>query len=289
MRQVLFEIPYVGVKIFGYGLMLFFAFLGAMHLAARRARREGLDPEIIYDLGLWVLLGGIIGARGFFVAEYWGTQVTSFWEIFEVWKGGIVLYGSIFGGALAFFAYRLFRPFPLRPMIDAIAPAIALGIAIGRIGCFLNGCCWGDTCDLPWAVSFPRDSAPFKSERERGLIPADAHHSLPLHPTQLYSTLDGLILLVLLNAYYPLRRRDGEVMGLLMLCYPVTRFLIEQLRNDEGVFWAGMTVSQVISVGLFVGGLAYWGYLLTLPAVRYADTAEPPLPAGATPAPAPGT
>ncbi len=285
MRQVLFEIPYVGVKIFGYGLMLFFAFLGAMHLAARRARREGLDPEVIYDLGLWVLLGGIIGARGFFVAEYWGTQVTSFWEIFEVWKGGIVLYGSIFGGALAFFTYRLFRPFPLRPMIDVIAPALALGIAIGRIGCFLNGCCWGDTCDLPWAVSFPRDSAPFKSELEAGLIAPDALHSLALHPTQLYSALDGLILMVLLNTYYPLRRRDGEVMGVLMLCYPVTRYLIEQLRNDEGVFWGGMTVSQVISVGIFVGGLIYWAFLLNSPRVRYADTAEPVLPGGAAPAP----
>ena len=288
MRQVLFEIPFVHVKVFGYGLMLFFAFLGSMQIAARRAKREGLDPEIIYDLALWVFLGGIMGARGFYVVQYWGTQIRTFWEIFEIWKGGIVFYGSVFGGALAFFGYRALRPFPLRPMLDVIAPAIAFGIAIGRLGCFLNGCCWGDTCSLPWAVTFPHGSPPFDAEVARGQIAPDALHSLALHPTQLYSTIDGLILLVLLNAYFPLRRRDGEVIGLLMLCYPVTRFLVEHLRNDEGIFRAGMTVSQVISVGIFVGGLLYWAWLLTLPRVRYADTAEPIRPPGTT-SPAPVT
>ena len=285
MRQVLFEVPFLGVKIFGYGLMLFFAFLGSMHLAARRARREGLDPETIYDLALWVFLGGIIGARGFYVLEYWGTRITSFWEIFEIWKGGIVLYGSVFGGAVAFLAYRAIRPFPLRPMLDVVAPAIALGIAIGRVGCFLNGCCWGDTCDLPWAVSFPRESPPWVAELSLRQIPPDAAQSLWLHPTQLYSTVDGLILLTLLNAYYPLRRRDGEVMGLLMICYPITRFFIEQLRNDEGVFYAGMTVSQVISVGILAGALIYWAFLLRSAKSRHADTAEA-IPAGRS-APAP--
>ena len=286
MRQVLFEVPFVGIKVFGYGLMLFFAFLGAMHFAARRARREGLDPEIVYDLALWVFLGGILGARLFYVWEYWGTQIRTFWEIFEIWKGGIVLYGSIFGGTLAFFLYRLLRPFPLRPMLDVVAPALALGIAIGRLGCFLNGCCWGDTCTLPWAVTFPHHSPPWNAELERGLIAPDAPHSLPLHPTQLYSTVDGLILFTLLNAYYPLRRRDGEVMGLMMLCYPITRFLVEHLRNDEGVFYAGMTVSQAISVGIFAAGLAYWAWLATLPRGRYADAAEPAVPAAGRSVPA---
>lgn len=286
MRQVLFEVPFLGVKIFGYGLMLFFAFLGSMHLAARRARREGLDPEIIYDLALWVFVGGIVGARTFYVVEYWGTRITSFWEIFEIWKGGIVLYGSIFGGAVSFFAYRFLRPFPLRPMLDVVAPALALGIAIGRLGCLLNGCCWGDTCSLPWAITFPRESPPWNAELARGQILPNAPHSLALHPTQIYSALDGLILLALLTAYYPLRRRDGEVMGLLMICYPITRFLIEQLRNDEGVFFAGMTVSQVISLGIFGGALLYWLVLTRLPRIRYADTAEPIVLVRPTPAPA---
>ncbi|MEJ7640492.1 MAG: prolipoprotein diacylglyceryl transferase [Singulisphaera sp.] len=282
MRQVLFTLPILGgVKIFGYGLMLFFAFLGSMNLAAWRARREKLDPEVIYDLALWVFVGGLVGARLFYVIQYWGTRIHSVWDVFKVWEGGIVLYGSIMGGAAAFFLYRAFRPFPLRPMLDVIAPSLALGIALGRLGCFLNGCCYGDACDLPWAVAFPKHSPPWESQHAAGLIGAAALWSLRLHPTQLYSTIDGLILLLLLSAYYPLRRRDGEVMGLLMVAYPITRFLIEHLRNDEGVFYAGLTISQNISLGLLAGGLLFWFRLWRSPAGRFADDPTDHVPADA--------
>lgn len=276
MRQILFEIPGVGVKIYGYGLMLFFAFIGSMSIAARRARREKIDPEIVLDMALYVFIGGLVGARLFYVWQYWGVRVHSFWEIFEIWKGGIVLYGSILGGTIAFFFYRRIRTFPLLPMLDVIAPALAFGIAIGRIGCFLNGCCYGDQCNLPWAVQFPKHSPPWEAEAGRNLIPPSAEHSLWLHPTQLYSTIDGLIIMTLLLAYFPIRKRDGEVMGLLMLAYPITRFLIEHLRNDEGVFAAGMTISQLISVGIFGFGLIYWLVILRRPVGRYADTVVEP-------------
>jgi phosphatidylglycerol---prolipoprotein diacylglyceryl transferase len=272
VRQILFEIPYIGIKIFGYGLMLFFAFIGSMYIAARRAKLEKIDPEIVYDMALYVFMGGLIGARLFYVVQYWGVKVHTFWEIFEIWKGGIVLYGSILGGTAAFFLYRSLRYFPLLPMLDVIAPALAFGIAIGRIGCFLNGCCYGDVCNLPWAVRFPKHSPPWDSEVSRNLLAPSSETSLPLHPTQLYSTIDGLILMTLLLAYFPIRKRDGEVMGLLMLTYPVSRFLIEQLRNDEGVFVAGMTISQVISLGIFAFGLAYWFFLSRRPAKLYADS-----------------
>src|SRR3954470_16892615 len=98
MRQVLLTIPGVGIKVFGYGLMLFFAFLGSMNLAARRARRERLDPEIIHDLALWMFVGGLVGARAFYVWQYWGTRIRTVGEIFKIWEGGIVFYGSIMGG-----------------------------------------------------------------------------------------------------------------------------------------------------------------------------------------------
>src|SRR4051794_40356560 len=142
MRQVFFTIPILGgIKVFGYGTMLFLAFVGSMNLAAWRAKREKLDPEVIYDLAIWVFVGGLVGARLFCVIQYWGIRIKTFWDIFKVWEGGIVLYGSIMGGAAAFFLYWWLRRFPLRPTLDAIAPAVALGIALGRLGCFLNGCC----------------------------------------------------------------------------------------------------------------------------------------------------
>jgi phosphatidylglycerol:prolipoprotein diacylglycerol transferase len=277
MLQVLFRIPYLGLPIFGYGLMLFFAFLGSMHLAGWRARREGLDRDLIFDVALWIFAGGILGARGFYVAQYWGTRIHNLWEAIKFWEGGIVLYGSILGGAIGFFVYRALRPFPLRPYLDCIAPSVALGIAVGRIGCFLNGCCFGDLCDIPGlGVRFPAHSAPWEQHRALGLITADAARSLPVHPTQLYSALDGFMLLAVLSAYYPLRRRDGEVMGLLMVLYPISRFLIEYLRNDEGAFFAGMTISQNISILSLVGALAYWLWLTTLPTGLTKDGSSPP-------------
>jgi phosphatidylglycerol:prolipoprotein diacylglycerol transferase len=279
MRPIFFHIPGLGLPIFGYGTMLFLAFLGSMHLAAWCARRAKLDPEIMYDLAIWIFTGGLIGARAFYVWQYWGTRVTSLWEFFAVWRGGIVLYGSILGGTATFFFYRAIRPFPLRPALDAIAPALALGIALGRIGCFLNGCCYGDICDpkqIPWAVRFPRESPPWNDQYHRGLIASSAPKSLPVHPTQLYSSLDGFILLGLLLTYYPLRRRDGEVMALLMVTYPITRFLIEHLRNDEGVFFAGLTISQNLSILLLIFGLIFWARLVSWPEERHADAVREP-------------
>lgn len=276
MRQVLWTIPvFGGVKVFGYGLMLFFAFLGAMNLAGRLARREKLDPEVIYDLSLFVFVGGLVGARLFYVIQYWGVRVHTLADVVKVWEGGIVLYGSMIGALLAFVLYRLLRPFPVRPFLDVIAPAMALGVAVGRFGCFLNGCCFGDVCSLPWAVSFPEPSPPWEAHRVAHLIGPEAHWSMPVHPTQLYSVLDGLVLTALLLAYFPLRRRDGQVMAVLLMAYPVTRVLVEYLRNDERVFFAGMTISQNISLVLLVAGLASWLRLNSRPADRHADRAQP--------------
>jgi phosphatidylglycerol:prolipoprotein diacylglycerol transferase len=279
MRQVLFRIPGLGLPVFGYGLMLFFAFLGAMNLAGWRAKREKLNPEIIFDLALWIFVGGLLGARLFYVCQYWGIRVHTIWDVFKIWEGGIVFYGSILGGTAAFFLYRALRPFPLGPVLDVVAPSLALGIALGRLGCFLNGCCYGDLCDpakVPWAVSFPQESPPWGDQLRHGLISQEATRSLPVHPTQIYSAIDGIVLLVLLTAFYPLRRRDGEVMALLMVTYPITRFFIEFLRNDESAILAGMTISQNVSVLLLAAGLLYWWQLRRGPAHRYADhVAEP--------------
>jgi phosphatidylglycerol:prolipoprotein diacylglycerol transferase len=155
--------------------------------------------------------------------------------------------------------------------MDVLAPSIAVGIMFGRLGCFLNGCCYGRPSQLPWAVSFPRSSPPWGHERALGLIPAGAVQSLAIHPTQIYFALDGLVLLLLLSAFYPFRRRDGEVMSLLMVTYPISRFLIEYLRDDEGAFFAGLTISQNISVALLITGLGFWAWLVRQPKVLYRD------------------
>jgi len=275
VKQVLFTIPiFGGLKVFGYGAMLVLAFVFSTWLAWWRAKRERLDPEVIVDIAFWLFLFGMIGARLFYCVEYWGVEIKSVWDALQYWKGGVVYYGGVLGGTIAFFLYRHFKPFPLRPFLDVMAPSIAVGTLFGRLGCFLNGCCYGDICQYPWAISFPRYSPPWGQQVNLGLIPQDALQSLPVHPTQLYSALDALVILLLLTAFYPLRRRDGEVMGLLMLTYPVTRFLIEYLRNDEPAFFGGFTISQNISFLLLLAGFAYWAWLSRLPKERYSDRRE---------------
>jgi len=274
MRQVLFTIPILGgVKVFGYGAMLVVAFVTSTALACWRARREKLDPEAVLDMAFWLFAGGLLGGRLFYCYQYWGRGIDSVLEIFQYWKGGLVFYGGIFGGFLAFLIYCKRWGLPVRPYMDALTPSIAVGTLFGRLGCFLNGCCYGDVCHLPWAVSFPQESPAWVSETRLGMIPPNALHSLPLHPTQVYSALDAFVLLILLTAYYPLRRRDGEVFGVLLLTYPITRFLIEFLRNDEPIFQFGLTISQNISLGLLIVCAAYWLWLSRFPKGRHADTA----------------
>ncbi|OJW23918.1 MAG: prolipoprotein diacylglyceryl transferase [Planctomycetales bacterium 71-10] len=270
MRQILFTIPVLNLPIYGYGAMLVLAFASSTMLAAWRAKREKLDSEMVFDMAFWLFAGGLFGARLFYVIQY-RDGFRSPLDFFKFWNGGIVYYGGIFGGVAAFFIYRKFNPFPIRPYLDALAPSIAIGTMFGRLGCFLNGCCFGDVCHTALGVRFPKPTDPWTSQVRNGLIPPDAAFSLPLHPTQLYSAIDALVLLILLSAYFPMRRRDGEVIGVLMIAYPITRFLIEYVRNDEGIFFAGMTISQTISVGLLAAAGAYWWWLSTRPKVRYAD------------------
>jgi len=271
MRQVLFTIPIFGWPIFGYGTMLVLAFLSSTWLAWWRARRERLDPDVILDMAFWVFLFGMVGARLFYCVEYWGTEIKTLWEVLQYWKGGIVLYGGVIGATIAFFVYWRSRPFPLRPYMDVLAPSIAIGIMFGRLGCFLNGCCYGYPCQLPWAVSFPRHSPPWDHHRALGMIPDGAVQSLAIHPTQIYSAVDGLVLLLLLSAFFPFRRRDGEVLGLLMVTYATSRFLIDFMRNDEGTSFAGLTIAQKFSVALLLAGLAFWAWLFKQPNVLYRD------------------
>ena len=273
MQQVLFELP-GGFKIFGYGMMLFLAYVVGVNMTAWRARKGHLNPQFAFDLATWLFIGGLVGARAFFVIQY-RDRFDSFLDIFKIWEGGIVFYGSLIGGTLALVVFWFVKRFPFLPMTDAIAPALCIGLAIGRFGCFLNGCCYGDRCELPWAVQFPPGSAPFNDQVTEGVLSASASASLPLHPTQIYSTIDGFVLLFVVLTFWPLRKADGHAMALYFMLYAVTRFLIERLRNDESAQYMGMTISQLISLGGFAFGAFLWVVALKYGRPLYVDTHPP--------------
>jgi phosphatidylglycerol:prolipoprotein diacylglycerol transferase len=257
MRPILFEFPGWDIKVHSYGVMILLACSSALAISLWRARKENIHTNVVYELATWLFLGGVVGARGFYVILH-PEMIKSLADVFRSWQGGNVFYGCILGGLTGSLLYWCRRPYPLWKMIDVAAPAVAIGAAVGRIGCFLNGCCDGAICSLPWAVRFPAGSHAWVRQLNAGLISEEARFSLPVHPTQLYSSAAALLVLGLLLAYFPFRKRPGEVMALLMIAYSLTRWPIEALRADEPALFAGMTAAQLISAGLAAAGLAMW-------------------------------
>jgi phosphatidylglycerol:prolipoprotein diacylglycerol transferase len=254
MRPILFAIPGWDIKVHSYGVMILLACFSALGMAVWRARRAKIDTNVVYELATWLFLGGVVGARGLYVVLH-PEMIHSRGDIFRSWQGGNVFYGCILGGLAGSLLYWCRRPYPLLKMIDIAAPAVAIGAAVGRIGCFLNGCCDGAVCTLPWGVSFPAGSHAWMRQANAGLISAESIWSLPVHPTQLYSAVAALVVLAAVLAYFPWRRRPGDVMALLVVLYSITRWPIESLRADERVICAGMNSAQMISAVLSVLGL----------------------------------
>lgn len=169
MHPELFTIPYLGWSIKSYGFMLMVGFLSCIWLAARRAARVKADPDMIINMGFVTLICGVIGARLFYVVHYWNTRFAGsdhpILEIFNLTRGGLEFYGGFIGGALGVIVYSVYKRLSFRLYADIIAPSLMWALAIGRVGCFLNGCCWGGVCTNPdgtkafaWALTFPYGS-----------------------------------------------------------------------------------------------------------------------------------
>lgn len=179
MMPVLFEIPWLGWPVRGYGLMLMIGFLGGVYLAARRAQRVGADPDLVLNTGFVALIFGILGARVFYVIHYWqrdfADRPNPVWAALDITRGGLEFYGSVLGGVTAVLVYFLIKRVSIRWYLDIVAPSLMFGLMCGRIGCFLNGCCWGATCvdaqgqaTVPWAVRFPFGSGAHWSQWQSG-------------------------------------------------------------------------------------------------------------------------
>lgn len=259
MHPILFEV--LGLKVHAYGVFMALACASALGLCVWRARRQGMDADAVYELATWLFLGGVVGARGLFLLVH-SESVRSPLDLLRVWEGGGVFYGCILGGLGGTLLYYRRKPFPFLKMADVVAPALAIGAFFGRLGCHFNGCCYGAVTAAPWGVRFPAGSHAWAEHVDHGLVPIEAAQSLPVLPTQLYASLSALVLFGLLMAYFPRRRRPGQVMAMLMIAYPITRWPVEVLRGDDPGLFAGVTASMLISLVLFASGLALWGKLL---------------------------
>lgn len=375
MMPVVWRIPFINWDIPGYGLMLCLGFLAAILWGARRAARSGANPDVILNCGFIALFAGVIGCRAMYVVHYWderfaiyGSPARILQEILSVQRGGFEFYGGFVLATVLILFYLWRAKVSIRWYMDIMAPSGALGLAIGRIGCFLNGCCYGGQCDLPWKVQFPYGSnvatqnwldkvpgsalpqelivvnqvgrsvpilaadltasdaeiqaaeeaeqaarkawreleaklaaapddaarkalAPQRAQLESERYAADRklgtirtqmekykmtagelralsakYPSLPVHPTQLYSTVTAGLIALLLNAVYWRRKRDGQVICTLLMIEPISRYLIELIRDDNPLDTLGFTVSQFIAIVITCAGFAGLLLMRRLPA-----------------------
>lgn len=237
-----------------YGFLVASGVLLGLWLSVRNARRQGIDPEKIWNLGIIVVLCGIVGAKILYVVNDWSYFTQNPGEIFSL---GTLQAGGVFSGglvaALLAAAWYIWRNhLPALASIDCFAPGLALGHAIGRLGCFAAGCCYGKETTAPWGVVFKNPLA-----NQMVGTPLGVH----LHPTQLIEAVVEVLNFVLLSWLIRRKTFDGQVFGSYMVLYGIARFFVEFLRGDPGrgeVFGGLMTGTQLISILLVIGGGLMW-------------------------------
>lgn len=164
MFPELFEIPFIHVTLKSYGLMMVIGFLVAVYLIRRLSRNITPDPQLITNAALYSLIGGVVGARMFYVIHYFEHFKENPVSVFAIWQGGLELLGGVLLAITIIFFYLLYHKLPVRHYLDILAIGLMLALAFGRIGCFLNGCCFGKPTELPWAVRFPYNSIAYLSQ-----------------------------------------------------------------------------------------------------------------------------
>ena len=268
MHPTLFR--FHGLELHSYGLLLAIAFLVGIQLLLKRGAKRGLPEDKLSTLSLLLLVLAIIGGRGLYVLTHWSDYAKDFVGVFRIWEGGLMLYGGYFLAIAGGIAYVRHAKLPVWRVGDAAAPSMALGIGIGRLGCFLNGCCFGLPSTLPWAVKFPPGSY------SNFVFPGE-----PLQPSQLYLAAAGAGLFVLLLFLDRKRRFDGWLFWTYIALDAILRFVIDFTRYYDATSYLGkigpfpFNVNQVFSVVLVLVAVFMLNRLRHAPA---ALVTEPPSP-----------
>ena len=229
------------------------ALVCALAWFTREAPRAGLDARAAYWTGVCALVGGLWGSHLLGLYVHGSTDPLAW---LRIWTGGKSYYGGLIGGGLAVAACLRRRRLPLLACGDAIVPAISLGYAIGRVGCFLNGDDYGAPTHLPWAVVYPPGTEAYAAHAARGWISPGAAWSLPIHPAQLYASLLGLAMFALLANWRS--KREGDRLCLFLALYGAARFSIEWLRGDFRAVFGPLSLPQLFGVLFIVVALCIW-------------------------------
>jgi phosphatidylglycerol:prolipoprotein diacylglycerol transferase len=309
MHPELFEIPVVHLTVKSYGFMMVLGFLAAVAVIRYLSRHFTRDPQHITNAALYALIAGVVGARAFFVIHYYDQFRGNWGSLLAIWNGGLELIGGVVLAIAAILLYIRYHKLPMRHYLDVLAIGLTVALMFGRLGCFLNGCCYGKPTELPWGVQFPYGSFAYESQvkpdtdrhrmephlhlsqeyfgytNERGeyipglkpfdqLTPAQreqvthgTYQSLPVHPTQLYASGGAIVLGLILYGFwrrsqkaekagrYRFLTRPGTTFSLMFILYGIMRFSLEAIRDDNPFETAGLTIAQILSIGLAILGL----------------------------------
>lgn len=286
MFPELFKIPYINFTFNTYGFLLALAFITGLYVMGRLAASDGQDKQKVYDLGLWVLAASLIGSKLLMIVTEWD----SFYrdnprQIFSLdfFRSGGVFYGGFLGAVIASVIVMKIYKLPWWRTADAFAPGIAIGQAIGRLGCFSAGCCWGKPTSAWCGVHFSEKgheitgvptmvrhlADPIQqnvwAERLGGLLAP-----IRLHPTQLYEAVATLLIFVVLLFVYRKRQFHGQVIMVYAILYAIARFIIEYWRDDPRGEFFDLSTSQFIAVFLFIGAIIayFWRWRTTRQLVK---------------------
>ncbi|MGB8991829.1 MAG: prolipoprotein diacylglyceryl transferase [Desulfobaccales bacterium] len=252
MHPILFKIGLV--TIYTYGFFLAVAFLCAIVVAGREAKRLGLPEGQFYDLCFYLVLAALVGSRILFILLEPGRFLSHPFKILALWEGGLDFQGGLFLALMVAVYYIYRHGWPWRPTLDALALGAPLGQFFGRIGCFMAGCCYGKPSDVPWAVTFtnPNTLCPLR---------------VPVHPAQLYEGFLDLGVFMLLYWYKTRKHYSGQMLLLYLFLAGLVRFVVEFFRSPQDyrgpMFFGWMPLTQFLALGLFLvcgGLLLYWGF-----------------------------
>ncbi len=253
MHPVLFQLG--PVTIYTYGVLAAVGFLIGLWYARHQAPKAGLNPDKIWNLGIYGILIALVTSKIWFVFSAWSYYVQNPREIFSMttFQSAGTFYGGVLGAILWGVLYTHFQKLPVMPTLDVSMPPIALGHAIGRLGCFAAGCCYGKPTSLPWGVKFTNPIAS---------AVAGTPLNVSLHPTQLYESAAEFLNFVLLVLLGTRKRFSGQVFGAYCILYGLERGTIEFFRGDPGrtlMFHDSVSLMQIVSVGMILlGGYLWW-------------------------------
>jgi phosphatidylglycerol:prolipoprotein diacylglycerol transferase len=246
-------------NVFGYlvpvpAVMYVLAICAVGWIFVKRCEKSDLSAYHALSCALWSVVGGMLGARAFYLLEHWRHTFSNPEVILEI-TGGTTSWGAYLGGFLGFAVYLRRHRLPILPYADVLGSCLGLGPAIGRWSCLLNGCCFGSLSNLPWAIRYPEYSYAYASHLRNGLIEPDAPLSLSVHPVQLYLALSGLLIFFVMSRFWKIsQQHPGRTFSAYWLFYAGFRFLIEFYRGDAAKYTHFyLTRPQIVSLIIVLG------------------------------------